>query len=524
MKKMPSEVICYLESLKAYKELDAGKTAQRKPKPSPQILDYLNSVGLHKRLYKISKCKDRKSQYDIEEYVSELSWLIKQIYTAEDKQIIFVSKHNSKYYGEWINQQSITISDLTDYKLFRLITLGQKVNLYATICTFASQYSRTADRAFFASCLYTDVDFYNIPALASMDAQSVYKSILDEVLEPMGLTASFSINSGRGLYLYWLLSEPLIFTNESRAIYSKLLKKLVFLLEQYGADRNAADISRVLRIPQSRNQKSNSIVNIFDFDVIKDNPIKYSIEEIAAKLEGIEPTPPIEPKPKAKKPESKSKAKPTKKAEKPRTQAKSTQPQHFTPLTLAKGRAQDLEKWIAGRGYDITGCRNSFFLIYFTAILECDTNPYDRAKALFYKLAEPPTKRAEDSYTLAELDRAYKSALENQQKRQNNQKGYFSFSNKNIIDRLGITSEEQKGLNTIISHREKLNRKLERERRARRNEAGYTYHEQEVTKNYNIVCNLLSENNSVKDICNITGLSKSTIYSIKKFSNEIRPL
>ena len=59
--------------------------------------------------------------------------------------------------------------------------------------------------------------------------------------------------------------------------------------------------------------------------------------------------------------------------------------------------------------------------------------------------------------------------------------GYW-YKNETLIDRLGITSKEQKHMKTIIGLDEKYDRKNEKRRADRRNEEGLTKREQEKVK------------------------------------------
>src|SRR5271157_3634427 len=90
-----------------------------------------------------------------------------------------------------------------------------------------------------AHCVWADIDF---------------KGLQDGQVEADGIVATFDhtpslrINSGGGYHLYWFLSEPT--TDLSRV--DRILKGLIPRLK---ADAKAAEIARVLRVPESQNWK-----------------------------------------------------------------------------------------------------------------------------------------------------------------------------------------------------------------------------------------------------------------------------
>ncbi len=77
--------------------------------------------------------------------------------------------------------------------------------------------------------------------------------------------------------------------------------------------------------------------------------------------------------------------------------------------------------------------------------------------------------------------------------------GYW-YKNETLIDRLGITSKEQKHMKTIIGTDEKYNRKNEKRREDRRNEDGLTKREQDKMKLIESIKRLKNEGYTQKQV------------------------
>ena len=101
------------------------------------------------------------------------------------------------------------------------------------------------------SC-FVDLDTYNKPELAGIDREALVGKVRESHpwLPPPTLAAS----SGRGHYLHWIFEKPLGRNryDDWRAVEVSMVK----LLAPLGADQQAKDASRVLRIADSINTKS----------------------------------------------------------------------------------------------------------------------------------------------------------------------------------------------------------------------------------------------------------------------------
>jgi hypothetical protein len=99
-----------------------------------------------------------------------------------------------------------------------------------------------------ANCLHLGCLF------ADLDCEGDHERLAaaEDRLDAFPLRPSIVIGSGGGLHAYWLLREPLDVQAEQAAIYA-LLRRLVAALD---GDPKSAEPARVLRLPGTRNQKS----------------------------------------------------------------------------------------------------------------------------------------------------------------------------------------------------------------------------------------------------------------------------
>ncbi len=127
---------------------------------------------------------------------------------------------------------------------------------------YQSQAGFRADRRIIAHVTaipecFVDLDYYNVPELANLDAEDVLDRVLDTLRWLPEPTLLFS--SGRGAYLSWLFDKPL--QADKLGDWQAVQRVLVDALAPFGADRNAADAARVLRVVGSINTKARERVS-----------------------------------------------------------------------------------------------------------------------------------------------------------------------------------------------------------------------------------------------------------------------
>lgn len=148
-------------------------------------------------------------------------------------------------------------------------------NCYVTMNSFYrtsgldEQYGRDVLHLKRLNALYVDIDCYKL----GLTKSEVLKRLSAEYIGIQVPTPTFIIDSGRGIYLIWKLRNE-----DKKALprWTAVEQYLTDTLEELGADQACTDASRILRVPFSKNPKSNSFVDILEF-----NDVTYSIYEIA---------------------------------------------------------------------------------------------------------------------------------------------------------------------------------------------------------------------------------------------------
>lgn len=311
-----------------------------------------------------------------------------------------------------------------------------------------------------------DIDYREIPTLNGKPAEEVVQLMrsdgMFDTLEPSYFICT---SQGGGLYIVYLLDEEYLtgyrdFSQRQKAIarYENLLKvHLIPAFAPYGADSACCDISRVFRLPDTYNQKSDTWVSILDFDSIKSKPpVRHAfadIEALAASLPHAAPPEPVPVKP-ATPPEPTEADEPP--AQEPAPAERITAPVDSDLAALALARCTDLETLIQLRRGAMKGKRNLFLHIYATQyrLLERGHDALysrlEKVNGMFCYPLEPD-----------ELERIASGVA-------------YSYTDASIISNLAITSGELAHFQRIghaDPERKKANNR-ERNRRKRRNQDG----------------------------------------------------
>lgn len=93
--------------------------------------------------------------------------------------------------------------------------------------------------------------------------------------------------------------------------------------------------------------------------------------------------------------------------------------------------------------------------------------------------------------------------------------GYW-YKNETLIDRLGITSKEQRHMKTIIGIDEKYDRNNKRRRDERRNENGLTKKQQELLDLKNKVESMKEQGHSLRTIAKDLSISLGKVQRVLK--------
>lgn len=148
-------------------------------------------------------------------------------------------------------------------------------NVYVAMNTFFrtkgldEQQGRDVEHLKRLNTLYVDIDCYKV----GLTKGEVLVRLEDEYFNSRIPEPTFVMDSGRGIYLVWKLRNE-----DKKALprWTSIQQYLTDELQELGADQACTDGARILRVPFSRNPKSNSFVKIVAF-----NDLTYSLYEIA---------------------------------------------------------------------------------------------------------------------------------------------------------------------------------------------------------------------------------------------------
>lgn len=282
-------------------------------------------------------------------------------------------------------------------------------NVYISLNTFYSTFRRL-EYIKELKAQFIDLDIYKTgftkeQIIMNLEADYFNKSIP---------RPNMIVDSGRGLYLIWLINSV---PSKALPLWKAVEEYLYKELKSFGADRQALDPTRVLRVPGSINSKSQTIVKVIEqYDYV------YDLREIQKEY-----LPELEER------KDKKRGRPSKKVFIHRERS------------LYYARIQDIIKLCELREYDLKGHRElilflyRYYLCYF---LE------DTQKALedTLELNGMFTKRLMES----EVIRATRSA----EKVYSTKDKQYKYKNDTLIELLEITEDEEIYMTTIISNKE----------------------------------------------------------------------
>lgn len=153
---------------------------------------------------------------------------------------------------------------ISDYHQSNLLTDShlQKYtyNTYVTLNTFRIKKRRTCN-LHTLSALFVDIDCYT----KKLSKDHVLQMLNDDYFGKKIPTPTYVIDSGRGIYLIWKLDGE-----HPKALkrWKATQKYICKQLQEFGADYNALDAARFLRVPGSINPKSNTAVSIMQYSKV----------------------------------------------------------------------------------------------------------------------------------------------------------------------------------------------------------------------------------------------------------------
>lgn len=310
---------------------------------------------------------------------------------------ITVANMSNKDYHQW------------HYKAFELVQMEfDKQNMYMSQNTFYKP-QRRIENIKELRTLFIDLDLYKY----NMTKEQAIYWLEQEYFSVKVPKPNMIIDSGRGLYLIWTIETV---PAQALSLWKAIEEYFYKTLKELGADRQALDPTRILRIPTTINSKSNTEVKILErYQYI------YTLREIQNEY-----LPELTP-------QTKTKGRPKKVYS------------IYRDRSLYQARILDLAKLCELREYDLRGHRElilflyRYYICYFTEDTEKALQDVLELNSEFiHPLRENEVIRATRSAERVFLskDKQYK------------------YKNATLIDLLEITEQEQTHLLTIIGKSE----------------------------------------------------------------------
>ena len=350
-------------------------------------------------------------------------------------------------------------------------------NIYITLNTFFKPYRRL-ECIKELNALFIDLDYYKTKFTKEQIIMNLEGNYFNKIIP----ATNYIIDSGRGLALLWNINKV---PSQALPLWKAIEEYLYNQLKEFGADRQALDATRVLRVPGSINSKSKTVVSIIDeYDYI------YDLREIQKEF-----LPELKPK------------------EKKKGRSKKIN-YIYRERSLYYARIQDITKLCELREYDLRGHREIILFLYryylcsFTEDVQKALEDVLELNSMFIApLKENEVIRATRSAEKCYLDKNKE----------------YKYKNDTLIELLEITEYEETKMSTIISKNEYKRRNNEYNKKKyqeKLKEEGKLSKKEEVKVRREKIKDLLAEGLSQKEIYSLLKISKRTCVNDVKFLKE----
>ena len=351
-------------------------------------------------------------------------------------------------------------------------------NIYITLNTFYKP-CRRLECIKELNFVYIDLDYYKTKYTKEQVIMNLESNYFNKIIP----ATNYIIDSGRGLALLWNINKV---PSQALPLWKAIQEYLYHQLKEFGADRQALDATRVLRVPGSINSKSRTTVKIIDqYDYI------YDLREIQKEF-----LPELEER------KSKKKGKP-----------KKIRYIHME-RSLYYARIQDIIKLCELREYDLKGHRElilflyRYYLCYF---LEDTKKALEDVLELNREFREP-LRETEVIRATRSAERVYLSKDKD-----------YRYKNETLIELLLITELEETHMSTIISDKEFKIRKNIRNKKAyeeKLKSEGKVSKKDKISQRRAKIKDLLDKGLSQKEIYLSLNISKRTCINDIKYLKE----
>ena len=381
----------------------------------------------------------------------------------------------------WITKAKISAEGYKQwhYKHMQLVKLKfDKDNVYITLNTFYKTYRRI-EYLKELNALFIDLDTYK----TDFTKEQILMNLNENYFGKNIPTPNFIIDSGRGLHLIWLIKKV---PSMALPLWKAVEEYFYKTLKEFGADRQALDATRILRIPGSINSKTHTEVKIIDnYDYL------YDLREIQNEYM----------------PELSEKA--------PIRRGRPKKVKYiYRERSLYYARIQDLIKLCELREYNLKGHRElilflyRYYLCYFTEDIEKSLNDTLELNNMF----KQPLREKEVLSATKSAETVFKD-----------QNKDYKYKNETLINLLEISDEEQKEMKTIISKEEYKRRDREYQKKKYKEELetqGKLTAEKKILQRRIKIKDLLAKGLKQKEIYLQLNISKRTCINDIKFLRE----
>lgn len=319
-----------------------------------------------------------------------------------------------------------------------------KQNVYLSTQRFRGR--RRIAKLLSLSSLYADLDFYRFPELAYLHPYMVLELALEHLERAAIPSPTLAISSGRGLYLIWQHEH---LKRSALPRWNRCQSCLVEVLEAFGADGQAKDAARVLRVVGTLNREEIvysllPVGEVYGFDALADRILPFTQAELHdLKIQSAVRAP--------KRPQERPFA----------------LPKGYDQGTLWEARLTDLQRLRELRFFDsqMTDYRHRWLFLSGVAMSWLAASPRAMQREL-YELAREAGSWSEE-YTAGKLASIVNRTYAAFRGERVEWRGWefdprYRYSNQRIIELLEITSEEERQLKTIVSDDERRRRDRER--------------------------------------------------------------
>ena len=366
-----------------------------------------------------------------------------------------------------------------------------KDNVCITLNTFYKTYRRI-EYLRELNALFIDLDTYK----TDFTKEQILMNLNENYFWKNIPTPNFIIDSGRGLYLIWLIKKV---PSMALPLWKAVEEYFYRTLKEFGADIQALDATRILRIPGSINSKTHTEVKIIDnYDYL------YDLREIQNEYM----------------PELSEKA--------PKRRGRPKKVSFiYRERSLYYTRLQDLIKLCELREYHLKGHREfilflyRYYLCYFTEDTEKSLNDTIELNNMF----KQPLREQEVIRATKSAEKVYLSKNKD-----------YKYKNETLINLLQISDDEQREMKTIISKEEYKRRKQIRDREYQNSkydsknakvkyknklkQNGKITKEEEISLRRVRIKDLLGKGLKQKGICTQLNISKDTYLRDRKYLKE----